>query len=108
MLFSELLLSLLKSAHGQEFISAIDPVDRSPLQDLPSSQTPVQSQPCSPPTSAHLHLLAASVINSNQNNTEIRTEEHTDDLPGTEILYTEFRRIFLGSKIRLFAETTTI
>ncbi|XP_058267346.1 ciliogenesis and planar polarity effector 1 isoform X3 [Hemibagrus wyckioides] len=76
------------SAHGQEFISAIDPADRSPLQDLPSSQTPVQSQPCSPPTSAHLHLLAASVINSNQNNTEIRTEEHTDDLPGFSLTFT--------------------
>ncbi|KAK3549848.1 hypothetical protein QTP86_015286, partial [Hemibagrus guttatus] len=61
------------SAHGQEFISAIDPEDGSPLQGLPSSQTPVQSQPCSPPMSAHLHLLAASLTNSNQNNTEIRT-----------------------------------
>ncbi|XP_053501766.1 ciliogenesis and planar polarity effector 1 isoform X4 [Ictalurus furcatus] len=56
---------------------------------LPSSQTPVQSQSCSPPpTSAQLHLLAASVVNSTQSNTEIRTEEHTDGSPGYSVTFT--------------------
>ncbi|KAB5543313.1 hypothetical protein PHYPO_G00077610 [Pangasianodon hypophthalmus] len=73
------------SAHGQEFISVIELEDESLLQGLPSSQTSVQSQACSPPTSAQLHLLAASVTNSTQTSTEIRTEEHTDESPGYSV-----------------------
>ncbi|XP_026995153.2 ciliogenesis and planar polarity effector 1 isoform X2 [Tachysurus fulvidraco] len=71
------------SAHGQESISVIVPEDGSTLQGLPSSRTSVQSQSCSPPTFAHLHLLAASVTN-----TEIRTEEHTTDSPGFSVTFT--------------------
>lgn len=63
----------------------IDLEDGSLLQGLPSSQSSVQHQSCSPPTSAQLHLLAASVTNSTQTNTEIKTEEHTAESPGTEI-----------------------
>ncbi|XP_060764829.1 ciliogenesis and planar polarity effector 1 isoform X4 [Neoarius graeffei] len=68
-------------ARGQELISVIDVEDGSRLLGLPSSQTPVQHQSCSPPTSAQLHLLAASVTNSTQTNTEIRPDERTAESP---------------------------
>lgn len=72
MLAYNFLLSFVKSAHGQEIISVTD------LEDDSVSQTPVQRQALSPPTSAQLHLLAASVVNS----TETRTEAHTNESPG--------------------------
>ncbi|XP_049324352.1 ciliogenesis and planar polarity effector 1 isoform X3 [Astyanax mexicanus] len=71
---------------GRNFISVIDLEDVSLLQDLPPSlpsfQTPAQTTSASPPTSAQLHLLAASVTNSAATNTELRTEEQDEELPG--------------------------
>lgn len=77
----------------------IDLDDGSPLQALPSSQTHAQCQPRSPPTSAELHLLAASVTNSAQTNTEIRTAEHADELLGTEIFIFKNEFVYLLCKV---------
>ncbi|XP_036450987.1 ciliogenesis and planar polarity effector 1 [Colossoma macropomum] len=67
---------------GRRFINVIDLEDGSLLQDLPPSQTPAQTTSSSPPTSAQLHLLAASVTNSTPTNAELHTYEQNDELPG--------------------------
>lgn len=71
--------------------------DGSLLQGLPSSQSPVQHQP--EPTSAQLHLLAASVTNSTQTNPEVRTDEQTDESLGTEISTFENRVLYLKNLV---------
>ncbi|KAL7848306.1 hypothetical protein AOLI_G00230240 [Acnodon oligacanthus] len=67
---------------GRRFISVIDLEDGSLLQDLLPSQTPAQTTSSSPPTSAQLHLLAASVTNSAPTKAELLTEEQRDEIPG--------------------------
>ncbi|XP_066507194.1 ciliogenesis and planar polarity effector 1 isoform X2 [Hoplias malabaricus] len=67
---------------GRKFISVVDLEDGSLLQDLPSSQSPVLPTTSSTPTSAQLHLLAASVTNSAPTNAELTSEEQNDVLPG--------------------------
>lgn len=59
----------------------IDLTDDSLLQNLPPS----------PPSSAQLHLLAASVVNSAPNNTEHFTENDTAEIPGTLFIYMKSR-----------------
>lgn len=65
----------------------IDLEDRRLLQDLHPPQTPVQTTSSAPPTSAQLHLLAASVTTSAPIDSEIRTEEQNKELPGTVTFY---------------------
>ncbi|KAF5893905.1 ciliogenesis and planar polarity effector 1, partial [Clarias magur] len=63
---------------AQEIISVSD------LEGDSVTQTPVQRQSLSPPTSAQLHLLSASVVNS----TETGTETHTNESPGYSVTFT--------------------
>ncbi|XP_072514569.1 ciliogenesis and planar polarity effector 1 isoform X3 [Salminus brasiliensis] len=67
---------------GRRFISVIDLEDDSLPQDLPPSLILAQAASASPPTSAHLHLLAACVTNSDPTNAEPHTEEQIVELPG--------------------------
>ncbi|XP_058644711.1 ciliogenesis and planar polarity effector 1-like [Onychostoma macrolepis] len=72
---------------GRRFINVIDLTDDSLLQNLPPS----------PPSSAQLHLLAASVVNpahkpdlsSAPDNTEHFTDELAGENPGTLLFYME-------------------
>ncbi|XP_051972738.1 ciliogenesis and planar polarity effector 1 [Xyrauchen texanus] len=75
------------NAEGRRFINVIDLPDDSLLQNLAPPLTPP-----SPPSSAQLQLLAASVVSSAPNpafssapvNTEHFTEEPTEELPEAE------------------------
>ena len=61
---------LFKDVEGRRFINVIDLEDETLLQELPPRQPPATTAPSattappSPPTSAQLHLLAASVTNA--------------------------------------------
>ncbi|KAI4892113.1 hypothetical protein NFI96_017897, partial [Prochilodus magdalenae] len=74
--------SVNKNMGGRRFINVIDLEDGSSLQDLPPSQNPDQTTSSSPPTSAQLHLLAASVTNSAPISAALHTEEQNDELSG--------------------------
>ncbi|KAM6986487.1 ciliogenesis and planar polarity effector 1 [Aplochiton taeniatus] len=68
---------------GRRFINVIDLEDDSLLRELPSRSDPavpvVRPAPPSPPTSAQLHLLAASVVNAVQ--PELHASREDDPLP---------------------------
>ncbi|XP_076158575.1 ciliogenesis and planar polarity effector 1 [Alosa pseudoharengus] len=76
-----------QDAEGRRFINVIDLEDEALLQDLPQRQPPVPittttTAPSSPPTSAQLHLLAASVTNATHTPLLPASEQESDELLG--------------------------
>ncbi|XP_021334904.2 ciliogenesis and planar polarity effector 1 isoform X3 [Danio rerio] len=79
------------SPEGRRFINVVDLTDESLLENLPQS----------PPTSAQLHLLAASVVNHAPNPSHTFTPNTPEEIPEPSVVCTSPEAVLSGDPVTL-------